>query len=219
MQDGWGGIKSIGSSIEGITDALKGNGNAWQLVTGIVDGFIGLYNGIQTVVGIIGLLTGASASHAATKGVEAVAETTASTARATAAATDATSSATVIVANKLEAASWKELAAAKYMAAHASIPFVGFDIGAGFVASMLAVVAAAGVPMLAEGGIASGPTLAMVGEYAGASGNPEVIAPLDKLRGMLKEPAGTDFGRVEFEIKGRTLVGILNKENNITKRS
>lgn len=219
LQDGWGGIKSIGSSIEGITDALKGNGNAWQLVTGIVDGFIGLYNGIQTVVGIIGLLTGASASHAATKGVEAVAETTASTARATAAATDATSSATVIVANKLEAASWKELAAAKYMAAHASIPFVGFGIGAGFVASMLAVVAAAGVPMLAEGGIASGPTLAMVGEYAGASGNPEVIAPLNKLRGMLKEPASVDFGRVEFEIKGRTLVGILNKENEIIKRN
>ena len=219
LEKGWGGIKSIGSSIEGITDALKGNGNAWQLVTGIVDGFIGLYNGIQTVVGIIGLLTGASASHAATKGVEAVAETTASTARATAAATDATSSATVIVANKLEAASWKELAAAKYMAAHASIPFAGFGIGAGFVASMLAVVAAAGVPMLAEGGIASGPTLAMVGEYAGASGNPEVIAPLDKLRGMLKEPAGVDFGRVEFEIKGRTLVGILNKENEIIKRN
>lgn len=219
LQDGWSGIKSIGSSIEGITDALKGNGNAWQLVTGIVDGFIGLYNGIQTVVGIIGLLTGASASHAATKGVEAVAETTASTARATAAATDATSSATVIVANKLEAASWKELAAAKYMAAHASIPFAGFGIGAGFVASMLAVVAAAGVPMLAEGGIASGPTLAMVGEYAGASGNPEVIAPLDKLRGMLKEPAAVDFGRVEFEIKGRTLVGILNKENEIIKRN
>lgn len=219
LQQGWGGIKNIGSSIEGITDALKGNGNAWQLVTGIVDGFIGLYNGIQTVVGIIGLLTGASASHAATKGVEAVAETTASTARATAAATDATSSATVIVANKLEAASWKELAAAKYMAAHASIPFAGFGIGAGFVASMLAVVAAAGVPMLAEGGIASGPTLAMVGEYAGASGNPEVIAPLDKLRGMLKEPAAVDFGRVEFEIKGRTLVGILNKENEIIKRN
>jgi phage-related minor tail protein len=219
LEKGWGGIKSIGSSIEGITDALKGNGNAWQLVTGIVDGFIGLYNGIQTVVGIIGLLTGASASHAATKGVEAVAETTASTARATAAATDATSSATVIVANKLEAASWKELAAAKYMAAHASIPFAGFGIGAGFVASMLAVVAAAGVPMLAEGGIASGPTLAMVGEYAGASGNPEVIAPLDKLRGMLKEPAAVDFGRVEFEIKGRTLVGILNKENEIIKRN
>lgn len=219
LEKGWGGIKSIGSSIEGITDVLKGNGNAWQLVTGIIDSFIGLYEGIQTVVGIINLLTGASAAHAATKGVEATAETTEATVRATSAATNAAASAAIITANKLEAASWKELAAAKYMAAHASIPFVGFGIGAGFVASMLAVVAAAGVPMLAEGGIASGPTLAMVGEYAGASGNPEVIAPLDKLRGMLKEPASVDFGRVEFEIKGRTLVGILNKENEIIKRN
>ena len=219
LEKGWGGIKNIGSSIEGITDALKGNGNAWQLVTGIVDGFIGLYEGIQTVVGIINLLTGASAAHAATKGVEATAETTEATVRATSATTNAAASAAIITANKLEAASWKELAAAKYMAAHASIPFAGFGIGAGFVASMLAVVAAAGVPMLAEGGIASGPTLAMVGEYAGASGNPEVIAPLDKLRGMLKEPAAVDFGRVEFEIKGRTLVGILNKENEIIKRN
>lgn len=219
LQQGWGGIKNIGSSIEGITSALQGNGNAWQIVTGIIDGFIGLYTGIQTVVGIIQLLTGASAAHAATKGVEATAETTEATVRATTAATNAAASAAIITANKLEAASWKELAASEYMAAHAYIPFAGFGIAMGFVTAMLAATAAAGIPMLAEGGIASGPTLAMVGEYAGAKGNPEVIAPLDKLRGMLAQPASMDFGKVEFEIKGRTLVGILNKENNITKRS
>lgn len=219
LQQGWGGIKNIGSSIEGITSALQGNGNAWQVVTGIIDGFIGLYTGIQTVVGIIQLLTGASAAHAATKGVEATAETTEATVRATTAATNAAASAAIITANKLEAASWKELAASEYMAAHAYIPFAGFGIAMGFVTAMLAATAAAGIPMLAEGGIASGPTLAMVGEYAGAKGNPEVIAPLDKLRGMLAQPASMNFGKVEFEIKGRTLVGILNKENNITKRS
>lgn len=219
LQQGWGGIKNIGSSIEGITSALQGNGNAWQVVTGIIDGFIGLYTGIQTVVGIIQLLTGASAAHAATKGVEATAETTEATVRATTAETNAAASAAIITANKLEAASWKELAASEYMAAHAYIPFAGFGIAMGFVTAMLAATAAAGIPMLAEGGIASGPTLAMVGEYAGAKGNPEVIAPLDKLRGMLAQPASMDFGKVEFEIKGRTLVGILNKENNITKRS
>lgn len=219
LQQGWGGIKNIGSSIEGITSALQGNGNAWQIVTGIIDGFIGLYTGIQTVVGIIQLLTGASAAHAATKGVEATAETTEATVRATTAATNAAASAAIITANKLEAASWKELAASEYMAAHAYIPFAGFGIAMGFVTAMLAATAAAGIPMLAEGGIVSGPTLAMVGEYAGAKGNPEVIAPLDKLRGMLAQPASMDFGKVEFEIKGRTLVGILNKENNITKRS
>lgn len=219
LQQGWGGIKNIGSSIEGITSALQGNGNAWQVVTGIIDGFIGLYTGIQTVVGIIQLLTGASAAHAATKGVEATAETTEATVRATTAATNAAASAAIITANKLEAASWKELAASEYMAAHAYIPFAGFGIAMGFVTAMLAATAAAGIPMLAEGGIASGPTLAMVGEYAGAKGNPEVIAPLDKLRGMLAQPASMDFSKVRFEIKGRTLVGILEKESDLIKRN
>lgn len=37
----------------------------------------------------------------------------------------------------------------------------------------------------ANGGIVSGPTLGLVGEYANARNNPEVIAPLDKLKGML----------------------------------
>ena len=220
LQDGWSGIKNIASSVEGITNALKGNGSAWQIVVGIIDGFIGLYNGIQTVVGIINLLTGASAAHAATKGVEAAAETTEATVRGTTATTNAASSAAIITANKLEAASWKELAASEYMAAHAYIPFAGFGIAAGFTAAMLAMTAAAGIPMLAEGGLASGPTLAMVGEYAGASGNPEVIAPLDKLRGLLAEPAAPiDFSKVEFRIKGRELVGILSKEDNLTRRS
>lgn len=220
LTDGWGGIKNIGSSIDGITESLKGNGSAWQIVTGIIDGFIGLYNGIQTVISIIELLTAASAAHAVAKGVEAGAETTEATTRTAAATTTAASSAAVITANKLEAASWKELAASEYMAAHAYIPFAGFGIAMGFTTAMLAAVTAAGIPMLAEGGVATGPTLAMVGEYAGASGNPEVIAPLDKLRGMLTDTTGgLDFSKVKFEIKGRTLVGILEKENDYTKRS
>ncbi len=220
LKSGWGAIKGMASSVENITEALKGNGSAWQIVCGIVDGFIGLYEGIQTVIGIINLLSAASAAHAATKGVEATAEGTEATVRATTAATNAATSAAIITANKLEAASWKELAASEYMAAHAYIPFAGFGIAAGFTAAMLAMTAAAGIPMLAEGGLASGPTLAMVGEYAGASGNPEVIAPLDKLRGLLSEPAAPiDFSKVEFRIKGRELVGILSKEDNLTRRS
>ena len=215
---GWGAIKGMASSVESITEALKGNGNAWQAVVGIVDGFIGLYEGIQTIIGIINLLTAASAAHAATKGVEAAAETTEATTRATTAATNAAASAATITANKLEAASWKELAAAEYMAAHAYIPFAGFGIAMGFTVAMMAAVTAAGIPMLADGGIASGPTLAMVGEYAGASGNPEVIAPLDKLRGMLAGPTTLDFGNVKFEIEGRKLVAILAKENEHKKR-
>ena len=218
LLESWGAIKGIGNSVESITNALEGNGTAWQRVVAIVDGFIGLYEGVKTIIGIIELLTAASAAHATTKGVEAAAEGTEAATRATAAATNATAAATTIVANKLETASWKELAAAEYMAAHAYIPFAGYGIAAGFTAAMIATVTAAGIPALAEGGVATGPTLALVGEYAGASGNPEVIAPLDKLRAMLPEPEGAPMD-LQFKIKGDDLVAVYNRRINKVKRT
>ena len=50
------------------------------------------------------------------------------------------------------------------------------------------------IPKLAQGGIAKAPTLAVVGDNPGAdSGNPEVIAPLNKLQGMINESKGDDI--------------------------
>ena len=49
------------------------------------------------------------------------------------------------------------------------------------------------LPRLAKGGLVKAPTLAVVGDNAGAnSGNPEVIAPLSKLEGMLNTSSGED---------------------------
>lgn len=49
------------------------------------------------------------------------------------------------------------------------------------------------IPRLATGGLVKAPTLAVVGDNAGAnSGNPEVIAPLNKLQGMLDNSGGQD---------------------------
>lgn len=49
------------------------------------------------------------------------------------------------------------------------------------------------LPRLAKGGLVKAPTLAVVGDNAGAnSGNPEVIAPLNKLQGMLDNSGGQD---------------------------
>lgn len=70
----------------------------------------------------------------------------------------------------------------------------------------------------ANGGIVSGPTMALVGEYAGASNNPEVIAPLNKLRSMI-QPTGGIGGTVRFEIDGRKLVGVIANETRISSKS
>jgi hypothetical protein len=56
-----------------------------------------------------------------------------------------------------------------------------------------------------------------VGEYSGARSNPEVIAPLDRLKALIG--GGGMEGKVVFKIKGRTLVGILAKEQNLRVRS
>ena len=217
-RNGWDGIKGIGNSIQSITDALEGNGNAWQKTVALIDAFIGLYEGIQAIIGIIDLLSAASAAHAATKGVEAGAETTEAATREAATAANVAASVAQIAANKLETASWAELAAAMTFAAHAYIPFAGTAIASGMIAAQQAAIIAAGIPKYEKGALAFGPTLGIFGEYAGASHNPEVVAPLDKLRSMI-EPSSGFSGEVEFVIKGRRLVGVLNKENKINKRT
>lgn len=221
VKSGWDGIKGIGDSINSITDALDGNGNAWQKVTAIVDGFIQLYESISAIVGIIDMLTTASTAHAAAKTGEAAATTATATAQGVETAEQTAAAAAmvpVIAANKLATASYMELAAAMFFAAHASIPFVGFGIASGFVSAATAMVEAIGVMPFAKGGVVSGPTLALVGEYAGASNNPEVIAPLDKLRSMI-QPQGGIGGNVRFEIEGRKLVGVISNTTRVAAKS
>lgn len=97
-----------------------------------------------------------------------------------------------------------------------AIPIVGPVLAIAAVASVLAALAS--VPKYAEGGIAYGKTLGMFGEYANASTNPEVVAPLSKLRDLI-EPAGGVGGEVVFRIAGRDLEGVLNKRSQVNRRT
>jgi hypothetical protein len=66
----------------------------------------------------------------------------------------------------------------------------------------------------ADGGIVYGPTLGLMGEYPGARSNPEVIAPLDKLRDLIT-PSGGDGGFIaSTHISGRDLAIVLHRHNN-----
>lgn len=112
-------------------------------------------------------------------------------------------------------------AASGAAASQSSVPIVGPIMAIASVASILAAIAnPPKATAFAQGGVISGPTYALVGEYAGASNNPEVIAPLDRLPALL----GTDkqiqgSSEVSFKIRGRELIGILNKELKTTKLS
>jgi hypothetical protein len=219
---GWDGIKGIGDSIESITGALEGNGDAWQSITAIIDGFVQLYESISTIVGIIDALTGATETQTAAKTAEAAATTAATgatganaTVTAAAAASNAGAAAAESTAATGATTAYVGLAAAKTMAAHASIPFVGIAIAAGAVAAMVALMTS--LPKFANGGVISGPTLGLMGEYPGASSNPEVVAPLDKLRGMLQSNNVAVGG--EFRVKGRDLVAAIANETRITSKS
>ena len=64
-------------------------------------------------------------------------------------------------------------------------------------------------PALAQGGLATGPTMALVGDNRNARVDPEVIAPLSKLKSMMGD-MGVG-GSLETRISGNDLIILLNR--------
>lgn len=76
----------------------------------------------------------------------------------------------------------------------------------------------AAIPKFANGGIVSGPTMGLMGEYPGAKSNPEVIAPLDKLQGMMGSRNQNVNVGGEFKINGQDLVVALQRADRNRSR-
>ncbi len=74
-------------------------------------------------------------------------------------------------------------------------PAAPFVLG-GALTAMMALVNRIQIPALAKGGVAFGPSLAMVGDNPNARIDPEVIAPLSKLRDMMGGQQIEVFGRI-----------------------
>ena len=72
----------------------------------------------------------------------------------------------------------------------------------------------------ANGGIVSGPTMGMMGEYAGVKNDPEIISPLSKLKSMLGDSMGGDMSQLEFvgKVKGQDLILINARAQNYRNR-
>lgn len=195
LADAWGGLKGIGNSIRDIKSALTETDNAWDALTQTIDGFISLFQSLQSIVEIIKTIT------AVTQTMQAVNDATTQKQLANAGAQVAANTA---------------VAGSGAASSVASIPYVGPILAIAALASIVAAIAT--LPKFADGGLIYGPTLGLMGEYGGASSNPEVVAPLNKLRALIGEGGG-GTQKVEFHIEGRELVGIMNKQNNIYRRN
>lgn len=217
VAQGWSNIKGIGNSVKSLTEDLQSDSTAWEKVCSVIDNTFAIYEGLSGIIEMIKMLT--TVTNAATVAEETkAAASAASTAQAvTGAAAEVAASGAVATAKGTEATANTAAAASGALSAHSGIPFVGIALGLAAVAAIIAVMSS--LPKFAKGGIAYGPTLGLFGEYAGASNNPEVVAPLDRLKSLIGGAGSGGGGTVEFKIDGRVLRGVLSKVDNVSKRS
>lgn len=74
-----------------------------------------------------------------------------------------------------------------------------------------AAIGKIGIPKLAGGGVLDRPTLALLGEYAGAKSNPEIAAPESMLRDIFREENAGGAQELYSVIRGEDLLLITDK--------
>jgi hypothetical protein len=84
---------------------------------------------------------------------------------------------------------------------------IGVGVALGLLSTVTSHLSNIQTPALAAGGMAYGPTMAMVGDNPNAHIDPEVISPLSKLKNMIGGSGGMQ--RVEFVLKGQDLHGSM----------
>ena len=75
-----------------------------------------------------------------------------------------------------------------------------------------------GATAFANGGIVSGPTMGLVGEYPGARQNPEVIAPLNKLQSMIGGGGQNINVGGQIRLEGQDLLIAIERANETADR-
>lgn len=97
-------------------------------------------------------------------------------------------------------------------------PWAGLVVGAAAIAAGTAMInafksnAGKGIA-LANGGLAYGPTMALVGDNRGAGSDPEVIAPLSKLRQYGFGRQSLEFVGGQFRVSGSDLLLAIRRED------
>ena len=219
-------IDGVVNSIGSFVNSLQEGANAWEVFIGVIQigsSILSAVQGVMTAINAINALCNATTITGA------AAQTTATTATTTKAAADTASVATTTaatVAYKAEEAALLDLAAASIFAAHASIPFAGVPIAAGFITSMMAAMAAQKAASLAmatfaDGGVVSGNRFHGDSVLIRANAGETILTQKQSsdLFHMLKDTRQGDIsGRVRFEISGDKLYGVLDNYNRKMNR-
>lgn len=232
LKSGLSDINNIYSSFANLSDNLDRANNGFEKFMvimnsafSVIDSVVGIINGVSSVISIIQGITGAnnalSVSSAATAGALG-AQTASIVAQETAGATKMASDVAQIATTKALTAALLEQAAAGFFAAHAYIPFAGFGIGAGFASSAAALVKSLGAAtLLADGGVVGGNSYHGDTIIAGLNAGEMVLnrkQQANLFRALDNGIASNVGGKVEFEIKGSTLKGVLkNYDNKMNK--
>lgn len=83
-----------------------------------------------------------------------------------------------------------------------------------FVSNALSRLASVSIPHFAGGGVITKPTVGLMGEYAGASHNPEIVTPESKMREVFNE--STSQMVVLLDRANRLLTEIAEKDTSIS---
>jgi hypothetical protein len=233
VQQGISNITSLGYAYDSLAEKQKnGEVTALDYVGVMLQTASSLLGTIQVIHSISQALQAKqavdSAATAATVGNEATKAAAVVSSQSTqAAAVTASASTQAIALTMLGNAGLKANAARGISAAVASaavLPFpmnigameLAYGLSSGLFLSAQGLAQSLAIPMLADGGVASGPTLALVGEYPGAKGNPELIAPANKMMGYIEQAvgnAGGAGGNFTFKFENGALVAYLNNQN------
>lgn len=205
------GVKNIASSADRMVSAFTQlrdvmndeDASAWERIMAVWNVMVNSVDSFMSIIQTIDTLRELTEKLGKAKEAEAAIDTATTAAKVTNATTEAavdtaTTGVEVVNAGKKVAANTAEGASDAGKSA-AKLPFPANIIAIG-AAIAAAIAAFAVIPKFANGGVVSGRTLAEVGEYPGASSNPEVIAPLSKLKDMI---GGTGMANVRVEVGGK----------------
>lgn len=219
-------IDGVVNSINSFSQSLREGANAWEIFMGAIQ--IG-QSILSAVTGVFGAIQGVIDLFNITTAVGTTAQGAAATATTSKAAADTASVATTTaatVATKAQEAALLDLAAAAIFAAHAYIPFVGVGVASGFIATMMAAMAAQksaslALATFADGGVVSGNRFHGDSVLIRANAGETILTQKQSsdLFHMLKDTRQGDIsGRVRFEISGDKLYGVLDNYNRKMNR-